>query len=46
MQEIEGVIDEPHLTLAVGHRLYIREAWQASLIDAAEFAVEVSGLDV
>jgi hypothetical protein len=46
MQEIEGVTDEPHLTLAVGRRLGIREAWHASLIDAAELAIDVSGLDV
>jgi hypothetical protein len=46
MQEIEGVIDEQHPSLAIGGRLGIGEAGQASLIDAAEFAVEISGLDV
>jgi hypothetical protein len=46
MQEIEGVIDEQHASLAIGGRLSIGEAGQASLIDAAKFAVEISGLDV
>ena len=44
MQEIEGVIDEPHLALAVGRRLRLREARQSGVVDAAEFAVEIGGL--
>ena len=46
MQEIESVIDELHIALAVGRRLGMGEARQSSLIDAAEFAVEISGLHV
>ena len=46
MQEIESVIDELHLAFAVGRRLGVGEGRQASLIDAAEFAIEISGLDV
>jgi hypothetical protein len=43
VQEIEDVIDEPHLALAVGRRLGVGEARQSSLIDAAGFAVDVGG---
>ena len=46
MQEIESVIDELHVALAVGRRLGVGEARQSSLVDAAEFAVEIGGLDV
>ena len=45
MQEIEGVI-ESRTALAIGGRLGIGEAWQASLIDTAQFAIEITGLDV
>ena len=44
MQEIEGVIDEPHLALAVGRRLGVGEAGQSGVVDAAEFAIDVGGL--
>ena len=46
MQEIESVIDELHIAFAVGRRLGVGESRQPSLIHAAEFAIEVSGLDV
>ena len=46
MQKIETVIDEPHLAFTVGRRLGVSKSWQASLINAAEFAIEISGLDV
>jgi hypothetical protein len=45
MQEIESVIDEPHLTPAVG-RLSVGEARQSPLVDPAEFAVDIGGLHV
>jgi hypothetical protein len=44
MQEIESVIDEPHPALAVGRSLGMGEARQSGVVDAAEFAVEISGL--
>src|SRR5258708_22316686 len=44
MQEIEGVINEPDAALAVGRRLGAGEAWQSSLVDAAELAVKIGGL--
>ena len=43
MQKIEGVIDEMYVALAVRRRLCLRETL---FIDAAEFAVEIGGLDV
>ena len=46
MQEIESVKDELHIAFAVGRRLSVRDSRQASLIDAAEFAVQIGGLDV
>ena len=46
MQEIESVIDEVHAALAVGRRLGLGEARQAGVVDAAELAVEISGLHV
>src|SRR3984885_146678 len=46
MQEIESVIDELHIALAVGRRLGVGEGRQPNIIHAAEFPVEVSGLDV
>ena len=46
MQKIESVIDEVHAALAVGRRLGLREARQSGVVDAAEFAVEIGGLDV
>ena len=46
MQEIESVIDEPHLTPAVGRRLSVGEARQSRLVDPAEFAVDIGGLHV
>jgi hypothetical protein len=46
MQEIERVIDEMHATLAIRRRLGVGEARQARVVDAAELAVEIGGLDV
>ena len=46
MQEIESVIDEVHIVFAVGRGLGVGESRQPSLINAAEFAIDVSGLDV
>jgi hypothetical protein len=46
MQKIETVVDEPHLVLTVGRSLGVSKSRQASLINAAEFAIEISGLDV
>ena len=46
MQEIEGVIDEPHAALAVCRRLGMGEARQSGVVDAAEFAVDIGGLHV
>jgi hypothetical protein len=45
MQKIESVIDEPHVAFAVGRGLGVGESRQPSLIHAAEFTVDVSGLD-
>lgn len=42
-KKIEGVIDEMYVALAVRRRLCLRETL---FIDAAEFAVEIGGLDV
>ena len=44
MQKIEGVIDEPHAALAVARGLGLRKARQSVVANAAQFAVEVSGL--
>ena len=44
VQEIEGVIDEPHFAPTIGRRLRLGEAWQSTIIEAAEFAVEIGGL--
>ena len=44
MQEIECVIDEPHLALTVSRRLGVREARQSGVVDAAEFAIQIGGL--
>jgi hypothetical protein len=38
------LLDEPHLAHPVGRRLGVREAWQASVVNAAEFAVNIRGL--
>jgi hypothetical protein len=46
MQEIEGIIDELHASLAIGGGLGIGKAWQASFVDAAELTVEIGGLDI
>jgi aldehyde:ferredoxin oxidoreductase len=46
MQEIKGLIHELHSALAVGGSLGMGKARQSSLIDATEFAIEISGLDV
>jgi hypothetical protein len=46
MQKIESVIDELHIAFAVSGRLGVSEGRQPSIIDAAEFTVDVSGLDV
>ena len=46
VQEIEGVIDQPHAALAVGRRLGVGEARQSGVVDAAEFAVDIGGLHV
>ena len=46
MQKIESVIDELYIALAVGCRLGMGESRQPNLIDAAEFPIEVSALDV
>ena len=46
MQEIESVIDELHIALPVGRCLGVGESRQPSLIDAAKFPVEISGLDI
>ena len=46
VQEIEGVIDKPHVALAVGRRLGVSEARRSGVVDAAEFAVEIGGLQV
>src|ERR1700735_2616489 len=46
MQEIESVIDELHIVFAVGRGLGVGGSRQPSLINAAEFAIDVSGLDV
>jgi hypothetical protein len=46
VQEIEGVVDEPHIALAVSGRLCIREARQSSLIHATQFAIDVGSLHV
>jgi hypothetical protein len=46
MQEIESVIDEVHVAFAVGGGLGVGESRQPSLVHAAEFPVEVSGVDV
>src|ERR1700722_364923 len=46
MQEIEGVIDEPHLALAVGRCLGVGEARQSRFTNATEFTVDVGGLHV
>ncbi len=46
MQEIEGVIDEPNVALAVGRSLGLGEAWQSGVIDPTELAVKIGGLYV
>jgi hypothetical protein len=46
MQEIESVIDELYIAFTIGRRPGLRESRQPSLIDAAQFAIDVSGLDV
>jgi hypothetical protein len=46
MQEIESVMDEPRCAHAVGRRLRLGEARESRVVDAAEFAVEISGLQV
>jgi hypothetical protein len=46
MQEIETVINEVHIAFAVSRGLGVGESRQPSLIDAAEFTIEVSGVDV
>ena len=46
MRKIESVIDELDVAFAVGCRLGAGEHRQPSLIDAAEFPVDVSGLNV
>jgi hypothetical protein len=44
VQEVEGVIDEPHSALAVARSLGMGEARQSGVVNAAEFAVEIGGL--
>jgi hypothetical protein len=46
MQKIESVIDELYIPFAVGGSLCVGESRQPSLIDAAEFAIDVSSLDI
>jgi hypothetical protein len=46
MQEIESIIDELHIAFAVRGSLGVSESRQPSLIDAAKFPVEISGIDV
>ena len=46
MQKIESIIDELHIAFAVGRGLGVGESRQSSLIDAAEFPIDVSGLNV
>ena len=44
VQEVEDVIDEPRVALAVGRALRLGEARQSGVVDAAELAVEICGL--
>jgi hypothetical protein len=46
MQEIEGVIDEPHFAFAVGRGLSLRKARQSGVVDATKLAVDVGGLHI
>jgi hypothetical protein len=46
MQQVEGIIDEMHAALAVRRCLRMRKARQSSIVDAAEFAVEIGRLHV
>ena len=41
MQEIESVVDEVHAAFAIRRRLRLGEVRQTSLVDTAEFAVDV-----
>jgi hypothetical protein len=42
MQQVEGIIDEMHAALAVRRRLRMGEARQTSVVNAAEFSVEIA----
>jgi hypothetical protein len=46
VQEIESVIDEINVALAVRGGLGVGEARQSSVVDPAEFAIEIGGLHV
>ena len=46
MHEIEGIIDEMHVALAVRRRLRLGEAWQSGVVDATKLTVNVGGLHV
>ena len=46
VQEIKRVVDQVHAAFAVRRRLRLRKTWQSSVINAAEFAVDVGGLHV
>jgi hypothetical protein len=44
VQEIEGIDDEPYFALAVSRRLGMGKAGQSGVVDAAELAVDIGGL--